>query len=521
MPESAVRDTLIEAGLWPAAGGGAAISLPLSPGGDLLPAVCRAWDECVESADNRRQDAAAGKAEALRRAQQSGACLTWGVPNLDMTRMTDWLGQRLVWWPDGAPEGRCVGLVSSRLGQELDRHKPWFAVLRTACMRLDPQQDLLVTAGSTAAQRFVQRGGRLFGLRTLSVEIDREDALSWRGWGRRVLAVIGGVPTTAWRALISPPLHHGDAPAVLEELAGLPAPDRAIFALSDRIVALQVRPEGNLMRLLQARLRLPGSPAASVFLALGPDLVQSEQAGGLLDAGGVGWFVMNAAGQPDHDNPTPWNSAPPTDRKSAPIVPCPPSDGWPYLTHCTRRRSGPWPGENEDKFLDDLILDRAGADHSALAALWRIASSGRLIAGSEFVRGETPVVSFTAVPLSEIRTLRTYRSHLGRWDFEPYGICIRRDWLQRRGVRAVQYGDESLWDALSPTDRPFFQKQASHTASGKVLDWTVEQEWRHIGDLKLDGIPAHAAMLFVPSEAEARQLAASSPWPVAVVSGGC
>jgi hypothetical protein len=153
--------------------------------------------------------------------------------------------------------------------------------------------------------------------------------------------------------------------------------------------------------------------------------------------------------------------------------------------------------------------------------LWRIARSGRLIAGSEFVRGETPVVSLTAVPLSEIRALRTYRSHLSRWDFEPYGICIRRDWLERRGVRPVQYGDETLWDAMPPADRPFFQKRESHAAGGKVLDWTVEQEWRHVGDLKLNGIPAHAAMLFVPSEPEARQLAASSPWPVVVVPNGC
>ena len=148
-------------------------------------------------------------------------------------------------------------------------------------------------------------------------------------------------------------------------------------------------------------------------------------------------------------------------------------------------------------------------------------ASGRLLASSEFVRGETPVVSLTAVPLGEIHTLRTYRSHLGRWDFEPYGICIRRDWLQRRGTRPVQYGDEALWDAMSSADRPFFQKRESHTAGGKVFDWTVEQEWRHVGDLKLDGIPARAAMLFVPSEAEARQLAASSPWPVVVVSDGC
>lgn len=486
----------------------------------MLPAVCRAWNEYVPSADEHARNAASGRAETLRQAQHSGACLTWAVPGLDMARMTDWLGHRLVWWPGGVPEGRCVGLVSSRLGQELDHHKSWFAVLRTACMRLDPQQDLLVTAGTTAAQRFVQRCGQLFGLRALRIEIDREDARSWQGWGRRVLASIGGESATACRALISPPVNFGESPAALDDLAGLPAPDRAIFAFSDRIVALHVRPEGNLMRLLQARLRLSGSPAASVFLALGPGLVRRDLAGELLDAGGIGWFVMNAAGESDHDNPVPWNSAWQAKRSVSPIIPCPSADGWPYLTHCTRRRSGPWPGENEDQFLDDLILDRAGADHSALAALWRIARSERLIAGSEFVRGQTPVVSWTAVPLSEIHTLRTYRSHLGRWDFEPYGICIRRDWLERRGARPVQYGDEMLWDAMPPSDRPFFQKRESHTVSGRMLDWTVEQEWRHIGDLKLDGIPAHAAMLFVPSQAEARQLAASSPWPV-VVSDGC
>jgi len=166
-------------------------------------------------------------------------------------------------------------------------------------------------------------------------------------------------------------------------------------------------------------------------------------------------------------------------------------------------------------------LDRAGADHSALAALWRIARSGRLLASSEFVRGETPVVSWTAVPLSELGTLRTYRSHLGRWDFEPYGICIRREWLEGRGARPVQYGDDPLWDALPADDRPFFQKRESHTASGKRIDWTVEQEWRHVGDMELGELPADAALLFVPSEAEARQLAAASPWPIVVLGGGC
>lgn len=516
MSDMAIRNALIEAGLWPAAGGDPG-GLP-EPGGDLLSTVCRAWTQCAVSSDASARKATAARAESLRQAWQAGARLTWNIPDVALSRTTAWLGCRLAWWPGGIPQGRRVGLVSSRLGQELDRHKSWFAVLRTACMRLDPQHDVLVTAGQTAAQRFVQRCGRLFGLPVLSIQAQRDGAEIWRDWGRRVLASLQELPAAPDRVLLSPPLNADGRGDSLDELAGLPAPDRAIFALCEHVIALHVRPEGNVMRLLQARLRLPGFPTASVFLALGPDLVGREQAAQLLDAGGVGWLVMNAAGEPAHDQPVPWRAAASSPRHAAPIVPCPPSQPWPYLTHCTRRRSGPWPGENEDKFLDDLILDRPGADHSALAALWRITRSGRLMAGSDFVRGRTPVVSLTAVPLSEIGRLRTYRSHLGRWDFEPYGICIRRDWLERRGTRPVRYGDEALWKSLAAAERPFFQKSDSHTASGKLIDWTVEREWRHVGDLTLDGIPADAALLFVASEAEARQLASSRPWPIVVLS---
>jgi hypothetical protein len=521
MADIAIRNAVIEAGLWPATGGKPAC-LPLpEPGGDLLPAVWRAWTQQAASLDVSARIAAAVRAEGFRRAQEFGARLTWSIPELDPARTTAWLGCRLAWWPGGVPNGRRVGLVSSRLGQELDRHKSWFAVLRTACMRLDPQQDVLVTAGQTAAQRFVQRCGRLFGLPILKIQAERGGGAVWRDWGRRILASLQSLPAAPDRVLLSPPLTADGPAAVCEELAGLPVPDRAIFALCDHVVALHVRPEGNVMRLLQARLGSPGFPAASVFLALGPELVRREQADELLGAGGVGWFVMNAAGEPERDQPVPWLAAASRSRRAAEILPCPPAEPWPYLTHCTRRRSGPWPCENEDKFLDDLILDRPGADHSALAALWRIARSGRLMAGSEFVRGRTPVVSLTAVPLREIGRLRTYRSHLGRWDFEPYGICIRRDWLERRGTRPVRYGDEATWNSLAPADRPFFQKSASHTASGKRIDWTVEREWRHVGDLALDGIPADAALLFVASEAEARHLASSSPWPIVVLSAPC
>jgi hypothetical protein len=132
------------------------------------------------------------------------------------------------------------------------------------------------------------------------------------------------------------------------------------------------------------------------------------------------------------------------------------------------------------------------------------------------VRGDVPVVSFTAVPARELGRLHAYRSHLSRWDFEPYGISIRREWLAARGTRPVTYGEESLWDQLPAGDQPFFQLRQSRSAGGTVWDWTVEREWRHVGDVRLDTIPADTACLFVPTAEEARQLAQISRWPVVV-----
>jgi hypothetical protein len=202
------------------------------------------------------------------------------------------------------------------------------------------------------------------------------------------------------------------------------------------------------------------------------------------------------------------------------IVLLPSPESWPYLTHCTRRREGPWPDQDNVDYLDDLILARADADHSALSALKRILSQQRLIATASAIRGGTPVVSFTAVPLAELHRLRVFRPHRGRWDFEPYGICIRRDCLELCGARPVQYGDDQTWDGLSSDDRPFFQlRKTRQTATGGRIDWAVEHEWRVAGDVDLSGIPADDALVFVPTEPEAQALAGVSRWPVTVVPG--
>ncbi len=512
-----IWQALVDAKLVPPDSDGAALPDPQVWGQDLLPGIVREWTLHAENPPQSASERVGKKLQTLRSKLERGAKLTWGMPDSDQTLTHAWLGTRLAWWPCGIPPGRRVGLISSRLGQELDRRKNWFAVLRTACMKLQPQYETLLTASSTTTDRFVQRSGELFGLRVLRIDIADDPRKTLEQWMTKT--VIAGNTSGSSRDVVklSPPVPSDREGTEVESLARFPARDRAIVALSDRLIALDVRARGHLDHLLRARLDDPRYSPTSVHLALGPGLVRRELADQLMDLGAIGWYVFNTPGEPDNVSPYPSRESDEARHSSAPIRSLEELCDWRYLTHCTRRRRGPWPDESENDFLDNLILDRDGADHSALAALWRIVRTSRLVATSDMVRGDTAVVSFTAVPLSEIHRLHTFRSHLGRWDFEPYGICVDRDWLEERGARTVSYDDESGWESLAAEDRPFFQKKEAKSTTGHVTDWSVEREWRHIGDVSLEEIPQDAAVLFVPSETDARQLASISRWPVVVV----
>ena len=161
-----------------------------------------------------------------------------------------------------------------------------------------------------------------------------------------------------------------------------------------------------------------------------------------------------------------------------------------------------------------MIGGRPGSGHSALHALSRIVSQQRLIGSADCIRGGYPVVSFTAVPLPQLAKRRIYRRHLGRWDFEPYGLSIDRDWLIDRGAQPVIYGRQQDWPGLTQQQRPLFQ--LCQTTDGKV-DWTEEQEWRVLHSLDLRHLPADRGLVFVPTESAADQIAAISRWPVTVL----
>lgn len=460
---------------------------------------------------------------------------------------------RLVWWPEGPPPGRLIGVVSSRLGRRLDARPAWFNALRSVCRAVRARSnvalqergaapcfaaagviehglpppfpadaDRLLSVDATASSPFVRRAGQLFGCNVLSIEVAHE---SVPGTVARWLAERAALPPqeTARRAYLGPPLV-GPFPDTAAERRGSipPARDRLLVQLADLVCALHIRPGGHIEQLVGQRLLDRSMPAGSVWIAVGRGLVEPPLRDRLIGLGAIAWHperrTQDATGVP-HLSAVPGFPPGGVPLCEAPAVPAAPplprQVPWPYLTHTTRRCDGPWPGQSERDYLDDLLLARAAADHSALAALERIVRQRRIVASGRAIRGGAQVVSFTSAAPDELLQLRTFRVHRHRWDFQPYGICIRRDWLAGRGARPVYYGDQRLWQRLPPSERPFFQRRQSRGPRRRPPEnWTVEREWRHPGDVDLASLPANAARLFVPTDAEADRLAPISPWPV-------
>jgi hypothetical protein len=343
-----------------------------------------------------------------------------------------------------------------------------------------------------------------------------------------------------------------------------PLADRAVAWLADSLTILRLRKSGRLLPWVQRMLRDP--PVHSPFpiqFAAGPGLVSPPVAEGLVELGAIWWRSFPALDRHSARSPQPgplsnsMKSPQSTSPRTAPreIVSQSPSQQlgptnvvihspqrpmnrncparselleepggddvtWPYLTHCTRGRDGPWPGQSTEQYWDELLWDHPDADHGPLETLRRIIRSRRLIGSGQGIRGGAKVVCWTEIPFQELARFRVYRPHRVRWDFCPYGICVDRQWLVDRGARPVIYAPSSHWDDLSEGDRPFFQalstRQAGHPTdpTHTSMDWRREREWRTLGDLALDDLPADLGFVFVPSAEEAASLRSASPWPV-------
>lgn len=453
-------------------------------------------------------------------ALDGGQHLTAGLPWLAPAVSRHWIGHRACLFSEHPGSRHRTSLVSSRLRKQLDLETWWFDVLRSAVLSSHPESTYLVVVSDTAPARAVRRASQLFNRPLMHFRVDSGAPLQspdclvrWlRDAARELLQAL---PTSEVdqhsniQVLVSPEIGqpNGNPDATKgDQVFDLPSEDRLLFAAADRVQVLSLRPAGQILRLIDAHLRDSERVAVPVLIA-SDESCQLPGAVSSLASGWTPWlFEGDTAPAREVDREGSESSSSGAFESSLETEP----DDW--LLHWTRAAPGPWPGESEDDYLDHLILRTGGADHSALATLCRILCDGVLRASATGIRGGFGVVAFTAVPLSEFRKRRIFRGHRTRFDFEPWGIGVRKSALLQQGARPVIYGDEAIWQSLPEEQRPWFQKITLEESRSTI----TEQEWRIQGDLIMKDLRKEDLCVFVDSAADAHRVRQLGDWSVGI-----
>ncbi len=443
-----------------------------------------------------------------------------------------WLGSRLFCIPPRLQRFQRVSIASSRLSKRLDQEAHWFRYLRAAFRSCHWESTLIPVIQSTAGSELVARACELFGFGKLHVRLPADDGFddvfrspderaSWSDYCRSFSADSGTSVGDGLTLFVSPQFHSNPTQAAAEPLQTLPLADRLLFLLAHRICIPSMRSGGTISRLVTEHLADRTRCAVPLLIAANstgrfPGCLRSES------GPWIPWRMLDCQASSEGWNQTQEQTMPAAQESSgesaaASIVPVPIDnpvsrpENW--LCHWTRSASGQWPGEAREEYIDQLILDDSPVDRSARATLLRIISEQRIRGSTLAIRGTYDVAAFTEVPLAEFRSRRIFRSHRQRYDFEPWGIAIRRDVLQQLGGKPVLYGSEEHWNQLSASDRPFFQK----TTPDGVIDTAAEREWRIAGDLRLDRLPTGSVCVFVPTAEDALRLQPACEHPICVV----
>lgn len=451
--------------------------------------------------------------------------------------------QRLAWWPDGQGCERRVAVASSRLPKALDTLPELFRTLRAAVRDAVERQERVTIVEGTAAARLVARAARRARALALHVQIasERSTLHQWLRTAMRQVEPTDG--PSSLRLFLSPPLTgHVTPPGSFDRF---PIGDIVLALLADRLDVAYVRRGGTWDALLRLLLADASAASPSIRLATNRQLAPPALARKLVEAGAIDWQPPEprcGTGEPSTRTSRPACDSPVLGRHSAATFPVPSPEAPmasvcdDLLVHFTRRREGPWLGQTWDEFLDELFDEDPSRDRSALAVLLRILQEGRIRGANAAIRGGYPVACFSAVPLAGLSERRVWRRHRRRWDFEPYGLAIRRTVLAALGARPVIYGDESTWNSLSAADRPFFQQRysgvrdwhARHATrppstsepggTPTLVDWSDEQEWRWLGDLALTPAILAATWVLTPDEAAAQTVARQFALPIVILS---
>ncbi len=436
------------------------------------------------------------------RGKNAGATLQVGAafPWLGSAQR-DCLSQYLFWCPRGWPRWPGLAVVASRLGRRL-RQTPVFGdALRTVISRLD-QQHCLVTGRRTTLDQPLRRASQLFDRQLLTIApLPRQPSANW------LKKTTDGPFEHEYRIYARP--VTGSERARQNDRQWI---DELVFALAAKLRGLYVRPRGNIFRLIQQRLQSDMHPLHTQLL-MSDELDDGETKRQLLELGGSAWVLLSPPAAAA-------STETPTAQVHTPIRSLDEFETSEYLSHWTRGVQGNWPDESVDSQWDRFLFGSAIQEAGPLASLYRILCQQKLLATNQLIRSGDRVVCFTEVPLTEFLGRRRFQSHLSRWDFEPYGVAVRRSALQKLcGAQPAIYGDESTWSRLTEFQRPFFQKLGDSTGE-RSTDWTEEKEWRVVGDVDLRAFAENELLVFVFDQAAAKMVAPLSRWPLVVLASG-
>lgn len=184
-----------------------------------------------------------------------------------------------------------------------------------------------------------------------------------------------------------------------------------------------------------------------------------------------------------------------------------------FLIHCTRGRTGRFPLQTKTGYVTEMLLEDQDVDVSPWQTLRQILSDRRVVATPLLKRGNTLSVSFSNVPLLELLERRCFQRHLQRYDWEPYGLGIRKSVLMElHAAQPVVYVDR---DTTPARDKQWLTQPSK--SSDNQRRWSDELEWRTPNDVRFASLAFGDAFVFVPTRREAIAVAQVSPFPIAIV----
>lgn len=382
---------------------------------------------------------------------------------------------------------KLASIHSSRRHKDLESQTIWFDYLRTALASVRRKKLSVISAKKTTCHPFVQRGAELYRIPFFDLEFPKGDSIDvW------IDSLIG-------RKLQESVIYL--SPDFLADNQTDSA-DRLMMVFAKHIFVIAANKKGNTLSSSKGTLQVSGNDK-SFFVANEDQLIEESIRHELSGMGAVKWLLLGAdwgkesfveRGESDNE------------LDSSQFVPLAKwNESKDFVYHCTRQRRGVWPEQSEQELIDQLLTAEAES-RTPCDVLIRIASMQKLISTNELNRAKTNVVCFTGRPLEEVKSMRVFRSHLSKWDFEPFGIGIRKSAFEKLGGRPVQYGTNESFDRMDETDRPFFQLAVGQSNSQTPIDWTVEREWRVIGDMDLEKISKDDMIFFVADQVSAIQL---------------